>query len=246
MRSSTLFTHIFNNFGPNLDLTGPPRPIFLRGKLPQLGVEVDPVDGVHGHAPGGLAVLVVLGDQDLHVRAIDQTAVAYRDHARFLWHKVPGLEHPRRVGLDCDGRPNLVHQRGLLKNLSSCMFVRGCGGFTWGSEWVLTVTLWPALRRPIPVLRPAIPAPTMMMSITSVYEELSNGVFTAINRALDQRRPEFLISLRKACYETISSIGIFYGKYCVAVEQPLSFPTWLYAKPRHAAPMDFPTMNEVA
>ena len=47
------------------------------------------MDCVHWQAPGRFAVLVVVGDQDLHVRAVDQASFAYGNHARLLWDIVP-------------------------------------------------------------------------------------------------------------------------------------------------------------
>lgn len=122
--SEHFVTHILNDLGPHQDIAGAPRALLLRGELPQLRVEVDPVDGVHGQAPRRLAVLVVVGHQDLHVCAVNQAALADGDHARLLRDKVPWLEHPRCIGLDGDGGSNLMHQRGLFENLAPWISVR--------------------------------------------------------------------------------------------------------------------------
>ena len=54
------------------------------GKQSQLVVKIFSMDGVHR-----IAVLVVVRNQHLHVRAIDQTPLAYGNHAGLFWDKVP-------------------------------------------------------------------------------------------------------------------------------------------------------------
>lgn len=66
------------------------------------------MDGVHGHAPCRFAVFVVVGNQDLHVRSVDQAALANSNHAGLLRDIVPRLEHPRGIGLDRNGGPDFV------------------------------------------------------------------------------------------------------------------------------------------
>lgn len=44
-----------------------------------------------------------------------------------------------------------------------------------GLARVLTITSWTALRKPISVLRPAIPAATMIILIAVVYEVLTQN-----------------------------------------------------------------------
>lgn len=55
-------TYVVDNLGPHLDITRVSGAILLGGKQSQLVVKVLPVDSVHGQAPCGLAVLVVVGD----------------------------------------------------------------------------------------------------------------------------------------------------------------------------------------
>jgi hypothetical protein len=66
------------------------------------------MDGVHGNAPCRFAVLVVVGNQDLHVRSVNQAALAYSNHAGLLRDIVPRLEDPRGVGLDRNGGSDFV------------------------------------------------------------------------------------------------------------------------------------------
>ena len=73
--------YIFDNLGPHLNVTGASRALFFGGKQSQLGVKVDSMDGVHWNAPRRFTVLVVVGDQHLHVRAIDHAPIAYCNHA---------------------------------------------------------------------------------------------------------------------------------------------------------------------
>ena len=68
------------------------------------------MDGIHRNAVVGLAVFVIIWNQDVHVGAIDETSLSNGDHARLLRLIVPRPQYSRGIGLDCDGCPNLMRE----------------------------------------------------------------------------------------------------------------------------------------
>ena len=118
-----------------------------------------------------LYIMKVIWNQDVHRSAIEKASFADGDHLRLLEIEVPCLQDPRRVRSDSDGCSRFLKQGRLFENL--CLNSALCRQYLNRNERNKsgnaikdrTVTLWPARRSPIPALSPAMPAPTMVMSM---------------------------------------------------------------------------------